>query len=132
MHNIRKLGTTIRTKVFRVIVHGSRGPVELRKEQVMEILDDKDVHSEETTNALMIGGEKVVSHLQIQGECDTCGIICTTKSIRHCLCGSIQCTRCSRFWSDENRPVCPQCYKSLRWRKLWATLLSPFVERGEK
>jgi hypothetical protein len=98
----------------------------------MEIVDKEDVHSEETTNALMIGGEKVVSHLQIQGECEFCGRLCTTRSIRYCFCGAIMCARCSKWWNPESRPVCPLCYDMLRWRKFWSIVISPFIKKDDK
>ena len=90
----------------------------------------------ETVNSIVLQGEKVTSHLQLAGQCMICSSFVTHRSIRYCDCGRVVCALCAGFWEDENRAVCPTCFKKLQrrrfWRRVGSLLVSPFLEETSR
>ena len=117
-------------------IHNGEDSLRLIKEKGVFISGSGNVKTVDSADSVIIGGEKISSHTQIVGMCMTCSKYVTYFSKRTCFCGKIICTSCSKWWEIEQRPVCQTCYKILKSKKFWKTLiwilLSPFVERKEE
>jgi len=127
-----------RVRHKKAIIESGNDILQISRKLETEVSETGDINTTETIQSVVIGNEKITSHLQIQGTCSKCNNWVTSNSIRYCFCGRILCVSCSKWWEDgeKGRPVCPQCYKKLRLSKFWGVLksifISPFIEEVGK
>lgn len=98
----------------------------LQREETSELTNTGDYETTVSDHLINIGGELVPSY-QAVAQCTVCGGLATARSARFCFfCGRIICRTCASLWpvEGENRPTCPECYRSEKWHLFWSRVRS--------
>ena len=113
----------------------------LSREEITEFYLDGSIETTESTRSVIENGEKITSHLQVGGECDSCGHLVTHQSLEFCLCcGVTLCRRCRKHLENEETTekefYCKACHKKvirkLRWQAFRRMIIDFFFQPCEE
>lgn len=129
---------TIQRRIIRndSIIEFENGQIIFPQIQVTEISDSGDIKTTNTSYSVMVNGERISNSEDIAGICqvENCGTFLTNKTIRYCFfCSKVLCPSCAKWYEREKHILCPDCWKHIRQKRIFAfiirVLVFPFRKR---